>query len=410
MKIFPNIFLVTLLSLSACNFGVDELQKDKINPYSISLGSFKTYELALKYKMRLTDSVRAHLRLESVGRKSYKLFYGKYPSAYSAGEKAIALFNKMYVKEYEINRNGQRVLDEFANVPFIGYYLGKPAVFNYNIKTKSTEVLWSRSNRKVISLNLSPNAQSAFIITAEGISKNKKVSSIQNAEVYILHRNEEETEELMPLGNVNRLYTYWDKPDTFRVNSTFPDSNNSRIVYQRIASWDSHGKKGSLIKRTFDILLHGFPVAPKRKPELFSPNGEYHVRIAQNKENKYFYLKNFPDKSEILILSLQGDIRDIRWSQDSRYVFFQTKDAMILDKRNNKEQKQLLSIYDTRTKNVVRIIEGNGFNNILVRGKLLFFDEQLKGKGQISIVDFSNQNEYDSINLPGGCALNSLSD
>ncbi|KAF0142272.1 MAG: hypothetical protein FD122_920, partial [Stygiobacter sp.] len=44
------------------------------------------------------------------------------------------------------------------------------------------------------------------------------------------------------------------------------------------------------------------------------------------------------------------------------------------------------------------------------RGKLLFFDEHLNGASHITIVDLTNQSHYDSIDMPGGCVLNSLSD
>lgn len=404
---FAFLFLVMH---SACNFGVAEMQKDKINPYSISLGKFKTYEQALKFKMRLSDSVRAHLRLESVGKERYKLFYGKYPTPYSAGEKAFELYKQSLVKDYEINRNGQRVLDVFANIPFIAYYLGKPAVFNYNIKSKSIELLWSRSNRRVVSLNITQNAESAFIITAENMIKRDKISSIQNSALYILHRNEDETEELMQIGNVNKLYTYWDQPDTFHVNATFPDSNNSRIIYQRITSWDSYGKKRHITERSFDLLLQGFPVKPKRKPELLSPSGQYQIRIVKNNDRQYFYLKNFPDKSEILFTSSQGEVEDIRWSLDSRYLIIHEKSLPAADKRPKVPTKQQIIIYDTVAKKVIRILEGLGFQNLLVRGKLLFFDEHLNGANHIAIVDLTNQSKYDSIDLPGGCVLNSLPD
>lgn len=394
---------------SSCNYDVTEFQRDKINPYSISVGMFKTYEQALKFKMKLSDSVRAHLRLESVGRKKYKLFYGKYPTAYLAGEKAFELYKKSLVKEYEINRNGQRVLDEFANIPFVASYLGKAAVFNYNLKTKTTEVLWSRSNRKVLSLNLAPNAKSVFIVTSEAVDRRSSFSSIQNAELHILHRNEDEVETLMQIGNINQIYTYWDQPDTFRVNITFPDSGNSRIIYQKIASWNSFGKKGSLTERSFDLLLQGFPVKPKYKPELYSPNGQYQLRITESGGQQYFYLKNFPDRSEILISATEGKTEDIRWSPNSRYIFIRTiAIKAVQNKKIEHDAKEQIFVYDVSAKRIIKIIEGKRFDNSLVRGKLLFFDEYLNGKNKISIVDLEDQTIFDSINLPGGCALNSL--
>ncbi|MFA7418850.1 MAG: hypothetical protein WCZ90_04115 [Melioribacteraceae bacterium] len=408
IKLTHIIFIFISFIFASCNFDGGELQKDKINPYSISLGAYKTYEQASKFKMKLGDSVRAHLRLESVGKKKYKLFYGKFSSAYAAGEKAFDLYRKSLIKDYEINRNGQRVLDEFMNVPFLGNYLGKGAVYNYNLKTKSTEILWSRSNRKVLSLNLSRDSRFAFIVAAENLIEHGNVTSIQNARVYFLHRNEDEIDELMNIGNMNQLYTYWDQQDTFRVNATFPDSNNARIFYQRIFSWDSYGKGDNSTERSFDLLLQGFPTNPDRKPELFSPNGEFQVRSGKNDGREYFYLKNFPDKSEVLLASSKGNIRDVRWSADSRYLFIITAERPFEKKNSTEVIRQELIIYDNVKKKLLAIIDGSGFSNLLVRGKLLFFDERLNGTDQITILDLTNLSKYDSINLYGGCALNNL--
>lgn len=405
-KILLYLSLI-LVSLSGCYNTVDELQKDKQNPYAISLGNFKTYELALKFKMKLGDSVRAHLRLESVAQKSYKLLYGKYPTSFDAGEKGFELYLKKQINNYEINRNGQRVLDEFVNVPFIGYYLGKPALYNYNMKTKQTEILWSRSYRKVLSARMTQKARAVFIITSETITKNKTNTSLQNTIIHFLHRNEDETDELLQIGNVDRIYSYWDSPDTFRVNATFPDSNNSRIIYQRINSWDNYGRRGKTSQRSFDILAQGYPIKPKFKPNVFSPDGKYQIRTAKNNKTEFFYIKNFPDKSELLALSLQGEVREIRWSDDSRYVLFLSEE--LTDQKNSSiKQKQLIAIYDTYGKKVVRIIEGSGFNNLLLHGKFLFFDESLNDSKHIVIISIEKDTVYDTINLPGGCALNTL--
>ncbi|KAF0152975.1 MAG: hypothetical protein FD143_652 [Ignavibacteria bacterium] len=409
-KYLLNILLLTfiiILSVSGCKQKDDELQKDKQNPYSVSLGNFNTYEHALKFKTKLSDSVRAHSRLESTAKKSYKILYGKYSTSYDAGEKGFELFLQKYIMDYEINRNGQRVLDEFINVPFIGFYLGKPALYNYNLKTRQTEILWSRFNKKVLSVRLTQKAKAVFLITAETISKNKSQSSLREAAVHFLRRNEDESEELKQLGNVDRIYSYWDLPDTFRINTTFPDSNSSRIIYQRIYSWDNYGRIGKISQRSFDLLLQGYPVKPKIKQEVFSPNSLLQIRVTKTNETAYFYIKNFPDKSELLALALHGEIKDIRWSDDSRYVLV-ISEEIIKPNKTGAKQNQLLAIYDTFSKKVVRIIEGTGFNNLLLRGKFLFFDESLNGSKHIVITDIQDKTVYDRINLPGGCALNTL--
>ncbi|MEW6655235.1 MAG: hypothetical protein AB1394_17435, partial [Bacteroidota bacterium] len=209
--------------------------------------------------------------------------------------------------------------------------------------------------------------------------------------------------------NVDRIYSYWDMPDTFRINTTFPDSNNSRIIYQRINSWDNYGRSGKTSQRSFDILIQGYPVKPKPKLEIFSPNTLLQIRAAKFNGTTHFYIINFPDKSELLAFSLQGEIKDISWSEDSKYVLVLTEEEIKTNKTAAK-QKQLLTVYDTFSKKVVRIIEGNGFNNLLLRGKFIFFDERLNGTKHIVIKSIQDKTVYDTINLPGGCALNILPD
>lgn len=398
-----NVFLL----MFGCYTNIDELKKDKLNPYSISLGSFNTYENALKYKMKLSDTVRTNLRLEYVAKKRYKLLFGKFSNSYDAGEKGFELFQNKHIENYEINKNGQRVLDEFINIPFISYYLGKPVLYNYDMKAKQTELLWSRYNKKVLSVTLTKKAKAAFIITANTITKNNYISSLNEVIVHILRRNEDETEELLNLGNIDRIYSYWDMPDTFRINVTNPDSSNARIIYQRINSLDNSGKIGKSSKRSFDILLQGYPIKPKFNPDILSPNGKYKVSLVKSKETNYVYLKNYPDKSEILVLTLQGEIKDISWTENSRYVLFISEEIKSNIKRNG-NKTQLLAIYDTFTNKIIRIVEGSGFNNLLLRGKFLFYDERLNDLKHIVVLDIENNTVYDSINLPGGCALNTL--
>lgn len=412
--ISKNTQIVTLavlffLLLNFCNPNVDELQRDKINPYSISLGGYKTYENAFNAKMKLSDSVRSNLRLEFVAKKNYKLLYGKYPNSYDAGDAAFRLFQKKYIKSYEINKNGLSVLDEFANVPFIGFYLGKPSLFNYNIKTKQTEVLWSRFNKKVLSASLTPKAKDIIIITAETISKNNWKSSLQKSAIHFLVRNEDESKELIQIGNIDRIYSYWDHKDTFRVNVTFPDSSNPRIIYQRIYPISKYGKMGKPSQRSFDLLLQGYPKKPLNSFEEFSPNGIYKTRISVNNQTKYIYIKNFQNKSELLALTLQGEIKNIKWSEDSRYVIFHT-DEQLDNVKMEGLNKQLLAIYDTIEKKVVRIIERRGFSNLLLRRNILFFDESLRNSSHIVVINITDNTVYDTINLPGGSALNIMPD
>ncbi len=401
-KIFCLLFIIVLQSCYQ-----KEINKGKENPFSISLGSFKTYEKAFQFKSRLDTVVRANLRLEYVSKKNYKLLYGKFHNSLSAGEKAYELYCDTLINDYDITRNGIKVLDEFINVPFIGNFLGKPSLYTYNIKNKNTELLWSQKDGKVISLNLSEAADHAFFSTAASAGQFGGLPFIKNVNLFLLHRIEDNIDQIDELGDGYQFYTYWNAPDSFYVNISFSDSNNPRIIYQRIQSYDLQGKRKSSSERSFDIIKQGFPVAPSRKPQLTSPNLNCQLRIVHNNDQSIFYLKNFLDKSEILISSINEKIKDIRWSSDGNYFFIVSEFKVRISKRIY-ESRNHIFIIDAANKKVKKILEGNRFENLLVRGKLVFFDELFNGTKRIVIYDYVNRKHFDYIELPGGCGLNTL--
>jgi hypothetical protein len=405
INIIPLIIVAALFISCSQKQSPEEFEKG--NPFSISFGSFKSYEKAFQFKSQLSTRVRAHLRFEYVGKKNYKLLYDRFPTSFAAGEKAFELYDQSYVKDYIITCNGQDVMDEFINVPFVANYLGKPCVFNYNLITKRMELVWSRENEKVVSLNLNRDASGAFILAASFYGKEGKNPSIQNLSLYYLHRNEEYSDLIEEFGNGYQVYSYWDTPDSFRVNVTYPDSIKAAVVNQKIQTWNSFGRKCSLRERSFNILKQGFPLPPERKPNILSPDKQTELRLVTNKSKTFIYLKNFSDKSELLITSTRYRIKDARWTSDSKFVFIITEAK---EKNNDikSTSKNELVILSADTKKVTRIIEGSGLQNLLVRGKLVFFDEYFGGSQRISIYDFGINKLIGKIEVPGGCSLNTL--
>ena len=57
---------------------------------------------------------------------------------------------------------------------------------------------------------------------------------------------------------------------------------------------------------------------------------------------------------------------------------------------------------------IVRIFSGFHFENVLVHGKLLFFDERLKDIAQIAVYDYTRDKLLNTISLYGGCGINNL--
>lgn len=396
-KLFLSFILILLIS--SCSFDKKEMENKSNYHYSISLGTFKNYEDASNFRFTLDNDIRAKISFELVSSKKYKVLYGKYLTSFEAGKSAYNLFIKNKIRQYEIVLDGQTVLDEFVNVPFIANYLGKSSLFNYNIITKEKELQLSLSEKKIVSINLTKNNDKIFIGAVTDFGMNGNVSFVNDVELLLYNRNSEDISTLKKFGSGILFYTYWDYPDSFRTNFLSFDKKNPRLLEQQIYSWDENGN-GKLVKqRSIDLLKDGFPKIPKRRLAEFSDSKNFQLRIKNENGTASFYLKDFIDKSEIFIGFTNNNIYDARWGDDEKYLF-------IITKPEQKQNKEELFIIDLDKKIIAKKFYGSGFNNLLVRGKLLFFDVLFNGINRIQVFDLEKLKDYDAIEFYGGCSLN----
>ena len=396
------------LILSECTISDNDTYQDTKIKYSISLGEFKTEEEAVKIKAILESKLNSTLRIEKTVKNKYQLLFSNFVSSFEAGESAFDLYSNSLIQDYKIVRNGKPVEDVFTNVLFVAKYLGRPSVYSFNLLTKQSSVEWSRWGRKVISLNHSIDNQSAFITTVLGYGRQSRFPYIHEARIYFLNRVNDQTDELAELGNGVQLYTYWESSDTFKVNYSMLDTVNSKIVIQNIYPFDINGKSGLIQKRKYDLLQHGFPSIPRRNPVELSPNKEFQFRNVRSNGESNIYLRNLKQRSEELVVTTKRNINDARWSEDGNYLFIITDNQSVDSKGVKAEKTGELIIIDAFKMKIVRIFSGFHFENVLVHGKLLFFDERLKDIAQIAVYDYTRDKLLNTISLYGGCGINNL--
>ena len=396
------------LILSECTISDHDTDQDTKIKYSISLGEFKTQEEAVKIKTTLESKLNSSLRIEKTVKNKYQLLFSNFVSSFEAGETAFDLYSNSLIKDYKIVRNGKQVEDVFTNVLFVANYLGRPSVYSFNLLTKQSSVEWSRWGRKVISLNHSIDNQGAFITTVLSYGKQSGFPYIHEARIYYFNRVSDQADELAELGDGVQLYTYWESSDTFKVNYSMLDTGNSKIVIQNIYPFDINGKSGLIQKRKFDLLQNGFPSIPRRNPVEFSPNKEFQFRNVRSNGESNIYLKNLKQRFEELVVTTKRNINDSRWSEDGSYLFLITDNLAVDSKGVKTEKTGELIIIDALKMKIVRIFSGFHFENVLVHGKLLFFDERLKDIAQIAVYDYTRDKLLNTISLYGGCGINNL--
>lgn len=401
--------LVTILLFSiSCTESSKVNSKSGQKFYSIFLGEFKTQDEVEEFRLSLNTILWDELRIEKIYDRNYKLYYGKYSSSFEAGSAAYNLFSNSLITKYKITRDGKTVLDGYANVPFVAKYLDRPSVFNFNLVTKQIEVEWSEYGKKVVSLNHSTDHNSVFITTANRYIMQTGKRYIYDARVFLMKREEEMNKELARLGNGVQMYTFWENKDTFKVNITFIDSVESRKVTQKIIPFELNGNLGRTQERSFDLLRDGFPAPPKRAPKEISPNNRFRFRAVSSQGESYIYLRDFNEKSEQLTVSTKQIIRDGRWSDEGNYLYIITEPDKIVSRKQKSEPTGELFIIDAVEKKLVRTFSEFRYENLLVHGKLLFFDERSDQTAQIKVYDSKHDKILHTISMFGGCGLNNL--
>ncbi|MCX6168810.1 MAG: hypothetical protein NTX65_05700 [Ignavibacteriales bacterium] len=405
-KISRLIFVIVISLLLSCSNS--DKEKEKQNSYSILLGEFKKQDQVEDFRSSLNPSLWSKLRIERVYERNYKLFYGRFSTSMEAGKSAYNFFSDSLITEYKITHEGKPTLDTYANVLFVAKYLDRPSVFNFNLITKQTEVEWSNLDEKVIALNPSKDNNTIFLTTAGSYGKFGGIRFIHNAKLYKYMREEEQSKEITEFGNGVQLYSYWENPDTLKINFTSYDSVNSGIVNQKIFPVDLNGILGKVNERSFDLLQNGFPAPPKVNPVPISLNNRFRFREVYSQGESYIYLRDFSEKSEQIIFKTKEKIKDGLWSDDGNYLFLITYNTGGRSAISKNEIGQQILIINAVEKKTIRIFSGNKYGNLLVHGKLLFFDEHSVQNSQIKIYDYKKDKIIYTISMFSGCGLANL--
>lgn len=392
--------------LISCSKPNPEVVEAKL--YSILLGEFSKYENAEEFKSKLSDDISKQIRIDKVDSKKFQVSLGRFSSSFDAGREAFKLYEDALIKQYTITKNGNETVDEFGEVLFVSNYEGRKSVYSFNLTTKKVKVVWSRWGNRVISLNQFKDRKKSFITTALGYDKQTGFPNIKEPRVFLLDREKIYPEEISELDDCVQLYTYWENNDTFKVNISYVDTVDSHIIHQKIFPFSLDGKSGDVKQRSFDILKHGFPQPPKRNPVFNSPNGQCQLRTGSNSGKLNLFIKSFKDRSETLVASTENEIMDARWSDDGDFLFIVTERKPLINALTKTPLAGELLIINTKEKKLIKMFTASKYENLLVQGKFLFFDERFKNTTQIRVYDYFKNSDYYTISLPGGSGLINL--
>lgn len=395
------IFSLLVISL---HLGCGEIKEKEEHDgkYSISLGEFSSFDEADLFKSKVDFQLWNELKIVKLDENKFELLYGNFVNSFEAGEKGFNLYKKSIISNYKIFHDNNFVFDNFSNFLFIANYQARPSIFKFNMLKEESRMFWSRWGRKVIALNPSHDKNTAFITTALGYGQQAKFPYVRDARLYLFNAASDQIDELMEFGYVLQIYTYWENPDTFKINITEPDSIKSEVMIQKIYSFHKSGSKGNVVTRSFNLVKDGFPKAPAIRPTFVSSDKRFQVREERSGDNNSIIMKDFKTQNELLVATTRGSIFNTGWSNDNKYLFVILENTLSSQKTNRNE----LILVNTEEKKIMEKFIGPEFKNLFVQGNFLFFDDKSEGYEQIKAYNLVEKNIEYRIILPGGCRLN----
>ncbi len=399
------ILLITIFTLLRYYSGRVNIRKDSF--YEISIRIKGSYETADSLKNLLSPRAESQTVIEMVSKNLYDLVFGKFPNAYKAGEAAFNLFADKVIPNYKITLDGKEYTDYFSEILYVAREEGRASLFSFDLQSRKSSLVWSDWGEEVVSLKQSPNRAAAYFLTVESVGTKGSLSSLNEARLYHFKRDIDKIKMVDYLHSGIQFYSYWNDNDRFMTSFLSLDSASNQNLFQNIAVFDSLGGKIEGKKKTINLVQEGFPNPPVRKINFTSTMNKYIVYSNRKEKATEFFIKRTYTEEGHFLFSTAGQLHEIAWSPDDKYLFFIYSDIVQKTKKTSKIER-FLAVFDADTKKIIRKFDPDDFSAISVYAPILAIET---GKGAESAIIFYNYVQdkiYHKLQLTDGCAIKNL--
>lgn len=400
------VLLISIFILLRYYSGQVSIRRDGY--YEISSRIMGEYNKAEEIKNKLAGRVESQAVIERVSKNVYDVVFGKYSNTYDAGRAAFSLFADSLISNYDIMLDGKKAVDNFTNMLFVSRDEERTSIYSFNLVDKKIAQVWSDWGEDVVSMEQSSDKNICFFLTVNSYGKKSSMSYLTDARLYNFNREQDKIKMVEYLRNGIQYYSYWNAKNRFMTSFTSLDSSNNQNVNQSIAVYDTAGARVQFIQKKFNLLKDGFPNPPRRKLDYTSTMNKYIVFGKEGKEKeKEIYIKRTYTEEGYLIVKTKGDLSDIAWSNDDKYLFFIYSDVKEIPKKKPKTERFLI-IYDADSKKIIRKFDSKDFRSLSVYGRLLAVETGYGADSGIILYDYLKDDIFQDLSINGGCAIKNL--
>ncbi len=314
-------------------------------------------------------------------------------------------------KQQDIANEKKNIETEKDSLRFIyvGDYYDNPSVFLYDLKNKTSKVIWYRVNEKVVQLSYLPDKKNAFVLTASSFGKKGVYPFIKNVKLYMYYPDSEKVEFIKAIGSGMQLYVNWDKDENFNIVLNSIDKKISRHVNSHKLIFNKFGKEVFNQIKTFDIIKEGYPKPANKELQLQTEDGIYSILMQQDDSTAVYLLDN-KSGEETLLAKEKMDLNSIAWNTKDKLLIYSFTDVTEENKTlySSKPQTSKLFIYSLSDKKTLQKFNGGGYKNFMIIDDFLIFDDGFKKSSNIKIYDMKKNILLDTIKTNGGCGLHNI--
>jgi len=390
MKKFIFYIAFSLLLISCTKEDVPKLQT---NYYSV-VTFFENNEI-FKYTFeQLQESI--HDTLMVINDKSLKI--GLFDTYREASDKGFELFADDLINNFDVIYKDSVFKNDYKPFYFIGYDIGRPALYKTDILEIQPELIWSRWGREIMNLYRAENRNNFFFTAslAEDIRGNFPL--VMDARLYKFDRSTENVNLVKYFGKGLNLSAGWENDSSFIAYFTILDSMLTSKIIQRKFVYNPDGEQEDSTKQIFELVKDGIPIPTFVNINPISPNLRYKIVIVENDSTSSLNIIDELNGSNNFIGNISGKLKENKWNGKSDYLFA---------KFESKETPDTTDLYIVDLKKMIltKHFRSSGRKNFIIIGNLLVFDDGFGEESFITLFRYRKNQIFSEIRIPGGCGV-----
>jgi hypothetical protein len=333
--------------------------------------------------------------------KERSLKIGRFENYRTACDKGFELFADKLIPNFEVIYKDSVIKNDYNPLYFVGYDLGRAALYKTDILEIKPQLIWSRWGREIMQLHRSQNRDNFFFTTSLTEDIRGNFPLVMDARLFNFNRSLEKVSLVKYFGSGMYLSGGWENDTTFTAFFTLLDSVLTSNIIQKQFKFNLDGElKDSSIKK-YDLLEDGIPIPTFKYINPVSPNLRYKILIDNSDSTSTLNIIDELNGTYNSISAIDGRLEENRWNEESEYLFAKFRvngevDSTVLYVVNLKEMKLSMQF------------NGKGEKNFFIIGNLLVFDNDIMEQSYITLYRYKKNQIFSVVKISGGCGVNNL--